>query len=234
MQPKPNRLAFQSTPEPGVDSFRMQTHSPVTTATAAVAQSSELPLLREHYKAGKTALLSTLAQSGASSRGIRTLLLKLAKHADVTLQQLWQRAGFGADCTLVAVGGYGRGELFPNSDVDVLLLLPDGTQLDVDIPGQAPADGSSLKARIENFIGSCWDCGLEIGSSVRTLAECIEESTKDVTVQTSLLEARWLAGSKDNFTNLRKQLDAALNPQAFFVAKTLELRQRHHKFEDTP
>ncbi len=212
----------------------MQTHSSAANATIALAPLSDLAPLREHYKAGKTALLSSLAQSGASSRGIRSLLQKLAKHADATLQQLWQRAGFGADCTLIAVGGYGRGELFPNSDVDVLLLLPDGTQIDVDTVDQSQNDGTSLKTRIENFIGSCWDCGLEIGSSVRTLAECIEESAKDVTVQTSLLEARWVAGSKDNFTQLRAQLDAAIDPQAFFVAKTLELRQRHNKFEDTP
>ena len=212
----------------------MQTHSSAATATIALAPLSDLAQLREHYKAGKTGLLSSLAQSGASSRGIRSLLQKLAKHADTTLQQLWQRAGFGADCTLIAVGGYGRGELFPNSDVDVLLLLPDGTQIEIDTVDQPQTDGTSLKTRIENFIGSCWDCGLEIGSSVRTLAECIEESAKDVTVQTSLLEARWLAGSKDNFSGLRAQLDAAIDPQAFFVAKTLELRQRHNKFEDTP
>ncbi len=187
--------------------------------------SGDLVHMRENYRAGKTALLSSLAQSGPSSRGIRSLLQKLARHADAMLHRLWQRADFPADCTLVAVGGYGRGELFPNSDVDVLLLLPNGTQIDAD---------QALKTRIENFIGSCWDCGLEIGSSVRTLAECLEESAKDVTVQTSLLEARWLAGSKDNFATLRLQLDAALDPKAFFVAKTLELRQRHNKFEDTP
>ncbi len=190
-----------------------------------VETSGDLVHMRENYRAGKTALLSSLAQSGPSSRGIRSLLQKLARHADAMLHRLWQRADFPADCTLVAVGGYGRGELFPNSDVDVLLLLPNGTQIDAD---------QALKTRIENFIGSCWDCGLEIGSSVRTLAECLEESAKDVTVQTSLLEARWLAGSKDNFATLRLQLDAALDPKAFFVAKTLELRQRHNKFEDTP
>ena len=169
--------------------------------------SGDLVHMRENYRAGKTALLSSLAQSGPSSRGIRSLLQKLARHADAMLHRLWQRADFPADCTLVAVGGYGRGELFPNSDVDVLLLLPNGTQIDAD---------QALKTRIENFIGSCWDCGLEIGSSVRTLAECLEESAKDVTVQTSLLEARWLAGSKDNFATLRLQLDAALDPKAFF------------------
>ena len=211
----------------------MNTLSPVASSTLANA-SCELVQMRENYRAGKTALLSSLAQSGPSSRGIRSLLQKLALHADTTLQQLWQRASFPVDCTLIAVGGYGRGELFPNSDVDVLLLLPDGAHIGGNSASETPTDGQSLKTRIENFIGSCWDSGLEIGSSVRTLAECIEESAKDVTVQTSLLEARWLAGSKDNFNTLRLQLDAALDPKAFFVAKTLELRQRHNKFENTP
>ena len=211
----------------------MNTLSPVALRSVADAP-GEMAQLRENYRTGKTALLSSLAHSGPSSRGIRSLLQKLARHADATLHQLWQRAGFPADCTLVAVGGYGRGELFPNSDVDVLLLLPNGTQIDADSAGIKPTDGQTLKTRIENFIGSCWDGGLEIGSSVRTLAECLEESAKDVTVQTSLLEARWLAGSKDNFAALREQLHAALDPKAFFVAKTLELRQRHNKFEDTP
>ena len=152
----------------------------------------------------------------------------LARHTDKTLQQLWVRAGFPESCSLVAVGGYGRGELFPYSDVDVLLLLPDGTLID------APLGDSSLKVCIENFIGSCWDTGLEIGSSVRTESECLHEASKDVTVQTSVLEARWLAGSKANFLSLQARLEKAMDPKAFFVAKSLELRQRHNKFEDTP
>jgi [protein-PII] uridylyltransferase len=207
----------------------MQTqHSPSALSVAGTL--GELVQVRDRYRNGKSALLASLAGSGASSRGIRSLLQKLGRHTDATLQTLWQRAALPTDFSLVAVGGYGRGELFPHSDVDVLLLLPNGAELDA----ETQSGGESLKTRIENFIGSCWDSGLEIGSSVRTLSECIEESAKDVTVQTSLLEARWLAGSKDNFTSLRAQLDAALDPQAFFVAKTLELRQRHHKFEDTP
>jgi [protein-PII] uridylyltransferase len=107
-------------------------------------------------------------------------------------------------------------------------LLPDGTQTE-----ESPGD-NSLKTRLENFIGSCWDAGLEIGSSVRTLSECLDEAAKDVTVQTSLLEARWLAGDKAKFATLHDRLSAAMDPKAFFVAKTLELRQRHNKFEDTP
>lgn len=185
----------------------------------------ELAPVREQYKAGKAALLATLAASGASSRGIHSLLQKFARHADATLQLLWQRAGFPVSACLVAAGGFGRGELFPHSDVDVLLLLSDNANIDGD-----PA----LKAKVESFIGACWDVGLEIGSSVRTISGCVEEAAKDVTVQTSLLEARLVAGSKKNFLQLQNRLAVVLDPQAFYVAKTLELRQRHNKFENTP
>ena len=195
--------------------------SPDTASTAMTG----LPQLREQYKAGKAALLASLAASGASSRGIHGLLQKFARHTDATLQALWEGAGFPAGACLVAAGGYGRGELFPHSDVDVLLLLPDHADVDAD-----PA----LKAKVERFIGACWDVGLEIGSSVRTASDCVEEASKDVTVQTSLLEARLVAGAKKNFQQLQKRLAAVLDPQAFYVAKTLELRQRHNKFENTP
>ena len=186
---------------------------------------TELAQVREQYRAGKTALFASLAGSGASTRGIKNLLQKLARHTDATLHLLWQQAGFPLDACLVAAGGYGRCELFPHSDIDVLLLLPDASNFDTD-----PA----LKAKVEKFIGSCWDSGLEIGSSVRTTVHCVEEAAKDVTVQTSLLEARLVAGSKKNFSRLQKNLAAVLDPNAFYVAKTLELRQRHNKFENTP
>ncbi|MES1978280.1 MAG: [protein-PII] uridylyltransferase [Pseudomonadota bacterium] len=186
---------------------------------------TDLAKVREDYRAGKTALFESLAASGSSTRGIHGLLQKLAKHTDATLQLLWQMADFPPSACLVAAGGFGRGELFPHSDVDVLLLLPDDARVEQD-----PA----LKAKIESFISSCWDSGLEIGSSVRTVADCAEEAAKDVTVQTSLLEARLIAGQKKNFTRLCKKLDALLDPKAFFVAKTLEMRQRHNKFENTP
>ena len=192
--------------------------------TASTAMAA-LPQLREQYKAGKAALLASLAASGASSRGIHGLLQKFARHTDATLQALWEGAGFPAAACLVAAGGFGRGELFPHSDVDVLLLLPDNADVDAD---------AALKAKVERFIGACWDVGLEIGSSVRTASDCVEEAAKDVTVQTSLLEARLVAGAKKNFQQLQKRLAAVLDPQAFYVAKTLEMRQRHNKFEDTP
>ena len=181
--------------------------------------------VREHYREGKQALFASVANRGPSARGVRRLLQKLAKHTDATLQLLWQHADFPASACLVAVGGYGRQELFPHSDVDVLLLLADDADVDAD---------EALKAKVETFISNCWDSGLEIGSSVRTASDCVKEAGKDVTVQTSLLEARWVTGSKKNFVSLQKQLATVLDPKAFFIAKTLELRQRHNKFEDTP
>ena len=185
----------------------------------------QLALAREQYRSGKSALFDSLATPGASTRGIREMLRKLAKHTDVTLQKLWLLADFASDACLIAAGGYGRGELFPHSDVDVLLLLPDDSAVD---------DNPDLKAKIELFISNCWDSGLEIGSSVRTALQCTEEAGKDVTVQTSLIEARLVIGSQKNFDHLKAQLSSALNAKAFFIAKTLELRQRHNKFENTP
>ena len=185
----------------------------------------EVAQTREQYRAGKNALFASLANSGAATRGIHGLLQKLARHADATLKLLWKTADFPATASLVAAGGFGRGELFPHSDVDVVLLLPDDANLD---------DDPALKAKVESFISSCWDSGLEIGSSVRTVADCVLEARKDVTVQTSLLEARLVTGSKANFARLQSELGKVLDPKAFFIAKTLELRQRHNKFENTP
>jgi len=129
----------------------------------------DLLQVREQYRAGKTELLASLAGSGASYRGIHGLLKRLSRHTDGTLQLLWKDARFPTGACLVAVGGYGRGELFPHSDVDVLLLLPNDANIEGD-----PA----LKSKIESFIGHCWDSGLEIGSSVRTTSHCVEEAAK--------------------------------------------------------
>ena len=188
----------------------------------------QLALAREQYLSGKAALFESLAASGASSRGIHARLQRLAKHTDHTLQTLWALADMPPQAALVAAGGYGRGELFPYSDIDVVLLLDDSAE------HCRVEDDPQLKAKIEQFISNCWDTGLEIGSSVRTVADCVSEAAKDVTVQTSLLEARLITGSKKNFERLKKQLASVLDAKAFFIAKTLELRQRHNKFENTP
>ena len=186
---------------------------------------SELQALRAAYRSGKEALLAPIQAPGFSPRSVHKILRQLASQADGLLIQLWNQAGLGAPCALLAVGGYGRGELFPYSDVDVLVLLPDEV---------GPPSDTERARRIEAFIGNCWDAGLEIGSSVRTLSQCLSEAAKDVTVQTALLESRCITGDPALAAAFKTAFMAALDPRAFFIAKTLELRQRHTKFEDTP
>jgi len=187
---------------------------------------TELAALRDAYRTDKAALLAQLGQAALRSVGVSRTLAKLTRLTDALLTQLWQRAALDASggC-LMAVGGYGRGELLPHSDVDVLVLLPDTTQLDQD---------TALQAKLEAFIGSCWDVGLEIGSSVRTLSQCLAESDKDITVQTALLESRRITGQAQLAKTFAQAYTQAMDAQAFFTAKTLELRQRHTKYEDTP
>jgi [protein-PII] uridylyltransferase len=149
------------------------------------------------------------------------LLVRLRQIVDAALSKAWHEFAFPSNSALIAVGGYGRGELFPYSDVDVLILLDEP-------PDQA------MKAKLEELIQLFWDIGLEMGHSVRTIAECLAEAAADITVQTGLLEARRVAGSRTLFKALREQCDKAMDAQAFFRAKTLEMRQRHAKYEDTP
>ena len=190
-----------------------------------IPPANQIHVLREQHKRDKKALLEGIQNEGGSTRGIRRTLQQLSHLADGLLRELWAQSGLGADHALVAVGGFGRGELFPYSDVDVLVLLPD----DAD-----PESDPALKAQLEQFIGWCWDSGLDIGSSVRKVSECVEEALRDVTVQTSTLESRLVCGSRQQYKRLVTALNEVMNPKAFFVAKTLEMRQRHQRQEDTP
>ena len=185
----------------------------------------ELQALRAEYRAHKAQLLQTIAAPQSTGRAVRKVLQRMSQLTDSVLVRLWQHAGLGEPYALLAVGGFGRGELFPHSDVDVLVLLPDG---------QSPEFDPELQKKIETFIGSCWDVGLEIGSSVRTLSDCLAEADKDVTVQTALLECRLITGNQALVAQFQQAFFAAMDPKAFFVAKTLEMHQRHTKFEDTP
>src|SRR5690349_13686359 len=101
----------------------------------------------------------------------------LCQSVDRILTQAWRDYGMPEHSALVAVGGYGRGELFPYSDVDVLILLP-------------AAPDAQEQAQLEEIVQLLWDLGLEVGHSIRTIDECLSESAADITVQTSLLEAR--------------------------------------------
>jgi len=157
------------------------------------------------------------------TQAVGKLTKQLSKVTDQLLTQFWSDCGLNNDATLLAVGGYGRSSLFPYSDIDILILLPTNTEL-----------AQSLSKRVEQYVASCWDAGLEIASSVRTVAECISESEQDITVRTSLLEARFICGKRSLLKEFTKTFEAAMDPKAFFQAKLAEQIQRHYKYQDTP
>ena len=140
---------------------------------------------------------------------------------DGVLVEIWKRFSLPASAALVAVGGYGREELFPGSDVDLLFLL------------ESPPN-DELGERLTQMISLIWDVGLEIGHSVRTVDECIEEAGRDVTVMTNLLEARLIGGNGRLFQRFTTSLRSHLNPGQFFKAKCLEQEQRYTRHADTP
>ena len=180
--------------------------------------------LRARFREGKRALIDEFRAARPTAAAASRLIRTLCQHVDTALLGLWTHAAMPEGAGLVAVGGYGRGELFPHSDVDVLVLLvahPSGT-------------ADATKASVEAFITACWDIGLEIGSSVRTVDECVAMAQSDVTVQTSFLYSRYLCGSRAIFGSFNEATAQVLDPKAFLRAKTLEMVQRHRKFEDTP
>jgi [protein-PII] uridylyltransferase len=166
-----------------------------------------------------------LQQRFREDEPVEALVRARAQFTDRLLATLWQaRLGpeLGGALALAAVGGYGRGELHPCSDVDILVLVP-----------QPLAE--SERGRVEQLVAFLWDIGLEVGHSVRTVAECAEEALADVGTMTTLLEARWLAGSAALLPAMR----AALAPEHvwpvrdFFAAKVKEQQDRHAKANDT-
>jgi [protein-PII] uridylyltransferase len=143
---------------------------------------------------------------------------------DTVLREAWRTHSVAdsAFWALVAVGGYGRGELHPCSDIDILLLVP-----------QPPdAQGRGMVERLVTFL---WDIGLEVGHSVRTVEECGQESLADVSVMTTLLEARLLSGNAALVAEMRTALgpDRVWPVKEFFEAKVREQSERHLKAHDT-
>ncbi len=150
----------------------------------------------------------------------RVLLHRHARLVDRAIKAVWAQSGV-PDAALIATGGYGRQELYPCSDIDLLILLP----------GDLPDSG---RERVERLIGTLWDIGLEIAHSVRTVPGCVDAAAEDITIQTTLMEARFLTGSRKRFRELVERLRASVDPAAFFKAKKLEQEQRHAKHQDTP
>jgi len=158
---------------------------------------------------------------------VRRLVQKKARHIDNLLIALWRYFEFSAHVShpplsLIAVGGYGRGELHPYSDIDLLVLSQ--TKLT-----------KTQKDSLEAFISLLWDCQLKVAQSVRELSHCIELASQDVTITTNIMESRLLAGDKTLFTQVNQLTSPTeIWPQrAFFEAKTLEQRIRYRKYDGT-
>jgi [protein-PII] uridylyltransferase len=150
-----------------------------------LTQENYAKLWRENLKQNQALLRDDFFKH----KNTRKLLKQQSKLVDNLLRQIWLQFDLSDSACLVAVGGYGRGELFPYSDVDLLILLPNSPD-------------TSLNERIERVVGLFWDIGLAVGHSVRNLDECITEAKKDVTVQTNLLESRLIIGNPPLIFNL--------------------------------
>jgi len=171
--------------------------------------------IRESYATAKVAIHDRFAVPAKAA----PLLNALAHLTDKTLIELWSRHEFSSDVLLCAVGGYGRGELYPYSDIDLLILLPDQP---------SPA----LLEKLEVLVGELWDIGIEVGHSVRTTTDCLAEAEKDITVQTALLETRVLTGDKERFTVFMDTVHRHIDPKAFFEAKLIEQQARYGRFKN--
>ncbi|MBS1145156.1 MAG: [protein-PII] uridylyltransferase [Proteobacteria bacterium] len=177
----------------------------------------DIAALRAEVKAGQRSLQENYEQSGDA----QALLVERCAQVDRILEKLWQSFDLPASLALAAVGGYGRGELYPASDIDLLILLPQEASV-------------ALQGKLERLISSFWDIGLEIGHSVRTIQDCLNEAEGDITVQTALLEARLLTGNGKLFTTFQKRLRGHLDPLVFCEAKQIEQQERYLKYNETP
>ncbi|HHH37957.1 MAG TPA: [protein-PII] uridylyltransferase [Sedimenticola sp.] len=178
-----------------------------------------LPLFRDAIQTGDETL-KRLFNRGESVMELVRLRVQLI---DTLLIEAWKlKVPAGVDAALIAVGGYGRGELHPASDIDLLILI-----------------GDELHARLPESLGELlsffWDIGLEVGHSVRTLEECTQEAEQDITVVTSLMESRLLTGPQALYTALRVVTgpDRIWPSERFFETKWEEQKRRYLKYDDS-
>ena len=181
--------------------------------------SKALTTLVSQLRSELSDVAGVIGQQFQASAPVTPLLEQRCSAVDQTLTQLWNACALDkTDIALIAVGGYGRGELFPSSDVDLLILL-----------GQPNNDSD---AQVSAFVSSLWDLGLKIGHSVRSIDECLALAVDDITVMTTLLETRLLVGPSAVYDKLLSELDERdiWKSGAFFTAKLEEQTQRHEKY----
>ncbi|MGH8140171.1 MAG: [protein-PII] uridylyltransferase [Steroidobacteraceae bacterium] len=216
---------------PGADLEILEEAAPPATRAAPWPLLTRLPLLLDQARGSHSAYRELLQQAHEELKArflaeepVEDLVHARAASIDIVLREAWrtQHVENAENWALVAVGGYGRGELHPCSDVDIMMLVPDPP----DVQG---------RETVERLVAFLWDIGLEVGHSVRTVDECVQESSADVSVMTTLLEARLIAGSASLVERMRAALGSGhvWPVKAFFEAKVREQSERHLKAHDT-
>lgn len=189
---------------------------------ALVSGEAPIPLYKQTIKSALAHLAAHLKEGISSA----DLVEKYTWMIDQLITIAWQQhtADLPADLPieLVAVGGYGRGELHPFSDVDLLILLADD-------------DYQQAQQALESLLRFLWDIGLEIGHSVRSVKDCIKEARGDITIMTNLLEGRHLCGEPSLFETVDDRIrnTRVWSPDKFFLAKAREQEERHARYQDT-
>ncbi len=182
----------------------------------SAASRAQLKLWRERYQQA----FAAQAAAFLARPQPKQLFKRNTQCLDTLLLEVWHHCALPDTLCLIAVGGYGRGEMYPYSDIDLLILLPD-------------QQDAQLNQQVEQLIGNLWDIGLNIGHSVRTIDECLTEAQADVTVLTNLIEARLLTGEHSTFQHLNTSLLDHLDTNLFYQQKMREQQLRHAKFNDT-
>lgn len=179
---------------------------------------SPLELYKKTLQEGSQALNKAFK----SNHPVIELVHKRAKFVDQLLFHAWHSMISSKKLALIAVGGYGRKELHPASDIDLMIL-------------EASRGEKETNQQIQQFLTFLWDIGLEVGHSVRTVRDCVTEGRADITVATNIMESRFISGQQELFESMRKATgpDKIWPTKKFFKAKWQEQIERHKKYDDT-
>ncbi len=185
------------------------------------------------YQTTRQSYLDEYVASSSPTRAVHRLIRKLTALTDAVVQARWHSSvaqvlprELLAHVSLAAVGGYGRAELLPNSDVDVLVLIDD--------KNLSEAARAQINTAVEHWLGSLWDAGLAPSHSVRTISECVQFCHEDLATETAMIEGRLVAGDQKVFDAFYAQFYKVFQTRTFWRNKIAEKNARYARFEETP
>ena len=187
---------------------------------------NELSLLKENKVLPKEFLQkkSLILKANLNQNNILNILNARSNINDALILYTSEKFNISNDeISLIAVGGYGRKEFYPKSDTDLLILINDQKK-------------DQHKKNISHFLAYLWDIGIEVSHSTRTIKECVTEGSRDISIATTLLESRYISGSKKMFENLIKTIDESKSfwsNKDFYQEKVDEQIKRHLQFNNT-